>query len=278
MPQDNHIAHIIRQLGELRELLLVIDQSGTTIPSILLKLAKEKAESIATATQQLRTPEFWVELERHDAFESDTLMETEIPTPYIEEETVIEENTVTEIIDSKEDTPAEEIPADSPLQEEAPLEDETKENEGEAIEEADLYPWEQLNTEEQQAVQEEDIEDEEECDDLENDLYDDTEEEYDDTQEEHDDNDTPPSPVTLEEALQRKQAKELRKALSLNDRFRFRRELFGNSDIRMNETLALIDAMSSFEEAEEYIFDDLGWDIENPDVAEFMKIVQNHFL
>ena len=86
------------------------------------------------------------------------------------------------------------------------------------------------------------------------------------------------STVTLEEALQRQQAKELRKALSLNDRFRFRRELFGNSDIRMNETLALIDAMNSYEEAEDYILNDLNWDEENTEVAEFMKIVQKHFL
>ena len=88
----------------------------------------------------------------------------------------------------------------------------------------------------------------------------------------------PATHVTLEEALQRQQAKELRKALSLNDRFRFRRELFGNSDIRMNETLSLIDAMQSYEEAEDYILNDLIWDVENPDVAEFMKIVQKHFL
>ena len=91
-------------------------------------------------------------------------------------------------------------------------------------------------------------------------------------------NDATAGPVTLEEALQRQQAKELRKALSLNDRFRFRRELFGNSDIRMNETLVLIDAMNSYEEAEDYILNDLNWDIENPEVAEFMKIVQKHFL
>ena len=84
-------------------------------------------------------------------------------------------------------------------------------------------------------------------------------------------------PVTLEEALQRQHAKELRKALSLNDRFRFRRELFGNSDIRMNETLALIDAMHSYDEAEDYILNDLHWDLDNPEVAEFMKIVQKHF-
>ena len=41
---------------------------------------------------------------------------------------------------------------------------------------------------------------------------------------------------------------------------------------------SLIDAMQSYEEAEDYILNDLNWDVENPDVAEFMKIVQKHFL
>ena len=110
-----------------------------------------------------------------------------------------------------------------------------------------------------------------------NDLYEDPED-GDDMDDDKNTEDTAASPLTLEEALQRQQAKELRKALSLNDRFRFRRELFGNSDIRMNETLALIDAMHSYEEAEDYILNDLSWDEENPEVAEFMKIVQKHFL
>ena len=44
MLRDSRIVHIIDLLGELRELLLVIDQAGDTAPAILLKLAKEKAE------------------------------------------------------------------------------------------------------------------------------------------------------------------------------------------------------------------------------------------
>ena len=84
--------------------------------------------------------------------------------------------------------------------------------------------------------------------------------------------------ITLEEAMQRRIAKELRRAISLNDRFRFRRELFRNNDVLMNETLALLDAMKSYDEAEDYIFNDLKWDRENPEVKDFMSIVENHFL
>ena len=46
MLRDSRIVHIIDLLGELRELLLIIDQAGDTAPAILLKLAKEKAEEI----------------------------------------------------------------------------------------------------------------------------------------------------------------------------------------------------------------------------------------
>ena len=53
MLRDSRIVHIIDLLGELRELLLVIDQAGDTAPAILLKLAKEKAEEITRLTREL---------------------------------------------------------------------------------------------------------------------------------------------------------------------------------------------------------------------------------
>ena len=56
MLRDSRIVHIIDLLGELRELLLVIDQAGDTAPTILLKLAKEKAEEITRLTRELRQP------------------------------------------------------------------------------------------------------------------------------------------------------------------------------------------------------------------------------
>ena len=52
MLRDSRIVHIIDLLGELRELLLVIDQAGDTAPAILLKLAKEKA-AIAEELEEL---------------------------------------------------------------------------------------------------------------------------------------------------------------------------------------------------------------------------------
>ena len=70
MLRDSRIVHIIDLLGELRELLLVIDQAGDTAPAILLKLAKEKAEEITRLTRELRQPEFWDGILRYDPFTS----------------------------------------------------------------------------------------------------------------------------------------------------------------------------------------------------------------
>ncbi|MBO7317114.1 MAG: hypothetical protein J6U43_00125 [Bacteroidales bacterium] len=87
------------------------------------------------------------------------------------------------------------------------------------------------------------------------------------------DNDT----ITVGELMSVRQAKELRKAFSLNDRFRFRRELFGNNDVNMNETLNLIDAMSDYNEAVEYLVQDLGWSLDEPVVQEFLQLIERHF-
>ena len=64
---------------------------------------------------------------------------------------------------------------------------------------------------------------------------------------------------------------------TLNDRFRFRRELFSNSDSEMADAINTIGSMHSYDEAEEYFYTDLNWDPENPDVADFMEIIRNSF-
>lgn len=333
MSRDSRIAYIITQLGELRELLLVIEQAGNAAPGILLKLAREKAEAIDRSTRELRSPQFWAEIENHEPF-ADTAStdnrEAEAVEPVPEAETRQEESSsrqeepepeeepwdipvtpsATPTAEAKDDTvnptatepeiPAEpavpqsvhepepaptpaveptpanqteellhkaETPEESRTTDEAP----TATTAEETGREEPLYPWEEMNDEELSAAQSNEPEYDDDADD-----YDDTD--YEDTPVADLPADDTAGPVTLEEALQRQHAKELRKALSLNDRFRFRRELFGNSDIRMNETLALIDAMQSYDEAEDYILNDLHWDMDNPEVAEFMKIVQKHFL
>lgn len=84
--------------------------------------------------------------------------------------------------------------------------------------------------------------------------------------------------LRIDEKLHRSLSKDMHKALSLNDRFRFKRELFSNSDVELNNALDLVNAMQGYAEAEEYFLSDLGWDQDNEDVADFMGLVRRHFL
>ena len=90
-------------------------------------------------------------------------------------------------------------------------------------------------------------------------------------------NDTIDTPLSLEEKLARERARDIFRAFTLNDKFRFRRELFRNSQEEFDDTLNVISQMSTIAEAEEYIYDDLCWDPANEDVKAFMDVVTKHF-
>lgn len=88
---------------------------------------------------------------------------------------------------------------------------------------------------------------------------------------------TPAGPMRVDEKLQRSMSKDIRKAFSVNDRFRFQRELFAGSASAMNTAIEHIEMMSSYGNAELYFFSQLHWDRDNESVKEFMAIVRNHF-
>ena len=99
-------------------------------------------------------------------------------------------------------------------------------------------------------------------------------------EEERADADVRPAPdmsITLDEKLARERAQDIFKAFTLNDKFRFRRELFRGSQAEFDDALNIISQMSTIEEAEEYIYDDLCWNRDNEDVKAFMDIVTKHF-
>lgn len=89
--------------------------------------------------------------------------------------------------------------------------------------------------------------------------------------------DEPQAPMRVDEKLQRSLSKDIRKAFSLNDRFRFQRELFAGSANAMDTAIEHIEMMRSYGNAELYFFSQLHWDRDNQDVKDFMEIVRNHF-
>ena len=84
--------------------------------------------------------------------------------------------------------------------------------------------------------------------------------------------------ITVDEAYIRNKSKDLSNAFSINDMFRFRRELFGNNAAEMTDAINLVDAMQSYDEAEDYFYNELGWDKDSEEVTEFMTIIKNHFI
>ncbi len=79
--------------------------------------------------------------------------------------------------------------------------------------------------------------------------------------------------VTIETAHIAETNTKLLKAFTLNDRFRFRRELFGGDDADFSETLKLLADMESYSEACDYLYNDMMWNRTDPNVADFMAIV-----
>lgn len=71
--------------------------------------------------------------------------------------------------------------------------------------------------------------------------------------------------------------KDIRLFFTINDKFRFKRELFGNNNVEFTESLNLVQTMNTYEEAEDYFYNDLQWDSESEDVKEFMTIIGRFF-
>ncbi len=68
-----------------------------------------------------------------------------------------------------------------------------------------------------------------------------------------------------------------RPVLSVNDRFRFRRELFSNSDSDFNAALNAVATMDSYDEAEAYFLHQLDWNPEERVVEEFLEMLRRYF-
>ena len=70
---------------------------------------------------------------------------------------------------------------------------------------------------------------------------------------------------------------DIKRGVSLNDRFLFQRELFNNNRNEMNNTLEHLNSLGSYEESEKYIRDNFNWDFENQIVNDFLLVVRKGF-
>ena len=242
---------MLREVLELEGLLMVADSRGDETPDAVFTLIKEKIEQLREYTSCL--PDVAVD-EQFD--EQELVVEPEDEPEYVLEAEP-EEEIELEIEPEIEAEPEIEVEPEPELEEKIEAEPEPEvEAEPEIEEEPEPEPEEELEPE---IVPE--IEAEPEPEIIKN---------VDET--------APDAIITLDEAFIRNKAKDLKSAFSLNDTFRFRRELFGNSAADMNDAIDLVNAMNSYEEAEDYFINDLGWDAESDEVGEFMEIIRNHFI
>ena len=69
----------------------------------------------------------------------------------------------------------------------------------------------------------------------------------------------------------------LRKAINLNDRYRYKKELFGGDLELMNSVIDKLDAMTSLESATDYLRKEFAWDTESETVTDFYLLLEGRF-
>ena len=87
-----------------------------------------------------------------------------------------------------------------------------------------------------------------------------------------------PDATVFNDLLAKQSLSDFRKALSLNDRFRFRRELFAGDEQKMNRVLSDLNDLHSYEDSLKYLNDSLKWNLDDPAVADFLKLLEKRYL
>ena len=244
---DGGIKAILSQVYELEGLLLLIDNHGKETNKLVYQLIAEKAENISQMAKILD--------------DSEPMPEPEIPEE--PEPEPMPEPVEPEIHDTPEPEPE---PEPEHVLEEQPDEFADDDFDDDFVDESEYSEPEEP----------EDLPEEPD--------YIDEEPEPLDSPEISDDFGIVDSPAIPEDepvfndVITRSMAHDdFRKMLTLNDKFRFRRELFENSEKLFADALNTIDAMRSFAEAEDYFFNTLEWDKESEEVAEFMSKLKAYF-
>lgn len=70
---------------------------------------------------------------------------------------------------------------------------------------------------------------------------------------------------------------DLKRSISLNDRYLFQRELFNNDRNAMNKTMLTLNAFGAYHEAEGYLKENTSWDFDNETVNNFLAAIKKGF-
>ena len=245
---DNSLETLLKQVLELEGLLLIAEKRGNDVPNLVIDMIKQKAAAIGEMAGVAAS----YNKQGIDALPDDE-PDDDITVEFVDDEETASADEPVEA-ESSATVAAEPEPVVAP---EPSVVQSEPAPEPTPVSEPEPTPVDEPEPVEAPTLAPEEVEPEAEAEEFEPDPDD--------------------QPLTLDEALQRDMTKDLRQAFSLNDRYRYRRELFGNSDSVMNETLNLIEAMHSFDEAEDYFYNDLQWEHDSPEVADFMVIIKNHF-
>lgn len=250
---DTSLEQLLKQVLELEGLILVAQRRGDETPTAVYQLIGEKAAQIGAFTATEKPADEPTQQNPIDTLPDDE-PDDDISLEFVDEDAA-------EVVD-EEPQPEPEVTIVVTEEPEPAIEPEPT---VEPKEEAEPEP---------ESIEEEIIAQEAAAEDQEPEIASDAEPvTADDFKTDEEDEE----PVRLDEALQRNMVKDLHHAFSLNDRFRYRRELFGNSDQVMEETLNHIESMATFDEAENYFYNDLEWEYDSPEVADFMVIIKNYF-
>ena len=245
---DNSLETLLKQVLELEGLLLIAEKRGNDVPNLVIDMIKQKAAAIGEMAGVAASDN----KQGIDALPDDE-PDDDITVEFVDDE---DAPSADEPVEAESSAPVAAEPEPVVAPEPSVVQPEPA-TEPTPVSEPEPTPVDEPEPVEAPTLAPEEVEPEAESEEFEPDPDD--------------------QPLTLDEALHRDMTKDLRQAFSLNDRYRYRRELFGNSDSVMNETLNLIEAMHSFDEAEDYFYNDLQWEHDSPEVADFMVIIKNHF-
>lgn len=83
--------------------------------------------------------------------------------------------------------------------------------------------------------------------------------------------------ISFNEAMGNKQLSDFNKAFSLNDRFRYSKDLFNNSIADLNNAIADLNNKTTLEDSLLYLENELGWDIKDKTFSDFIILLKKRF-